>query len=179
MMRTTLNLLPPEKKKELRTAVIMTFIQSMAIIAFLTAFAASVTLMEVAHWLKKEEAELHASSMLSGSDHQDIAKDIRSINAYLGRLQSRAVQPLPLSTVLSGTAAAMPAGITLTSLSLAKDQVMIEGIAAHRDDVLTAKTALERLPFIAAVDSPLSNILQRTNVDFSFTVTLERDGASL
>lgn len=172
-MRLTLNLLPPEKKKALRTGVVLTFVQSMALIVCVTALVIAANLLYVRFWLKREHASVGRHSIDSAGEFSTFAKDIAELNGHLGLMRDVNDAAVPWSEVLTSVAATAGAGVRLDSLAFTSKAIAIEGLAATRDDVLRMKERLEALPFATGVDSPLSNILQRTDARFSFTVSID------
>ncbi len=56
-----------------------------------------------------------------------------------------------------------------------KFQININGKAAKRDDLLLFKNALEKTSCFAKIYSPLSNLVERENIDFSFVGDLNKE----
>jgi cell division protein FtsB len=56
-----------------------------------------------------------------------------------------------------------------------KFQININGKAAKRDDLLSFKNALEKTSCFAKIYSPLSNLVEREDIDFSFVGDLNKE----
>jgi hypothetical protein len=56
-----------------------------------------------------------------------------------------------------------------------KFQININGKAAKRDDLLSFKNALEKTSCFAKIYSPLSNLVEREDIDFSFIGDLNKE----
>jgi len=78
------------------------------------------------------------------------------------------------SVFLQTLKAATPAGITITSLSLPSPAATftMSGIADTRQTLNTFRKALDSTPLFAAVELPLTNLDQRSNVPFSISFRL-------
>ena len=69
---------------------------------------------------------------------------------------------------------ATPEGIRLSEIDVTpKGKISLRGTAATREDVLTYKGSLEATGLFAHISSPLSNILQRTDIQFTFEATYQ------
>jgi len=63
-----------------------------------------------------------------------------------------------------------PAGINLTNLSYqtAQNKVVLNGQAKTREQFLNFKENLEKSQVFLEVESPLSNLINKENIDFNF-----------
>lgn len=172
-MRLTLNLLPPEKKQALRTGVILTFGQSMTLIVCITAIVIAANFVYASMWLKRQSAELINLNGDADGETATLAEQIAGVNAQVSTLRGFHDDVIPWSSVMAAVAGTAAPGIVIDRIAFTKTAIAIEGVAATRDDVLRMKEKLESLPFAEAIDSPLSNILQRTDARFSFTVAVD------
>lgn len=170
-MQITLNLLAPEKKTALRTGFVLSYAQAMVFIAFIvTAFIAG-TLVSIGILLGSTRTDLAAQSSSSEEEYDNITGQITDINAYITRIDGIQQEFTDWSSVLESLAGAAPRGTRFDSIRISADgTVSITGTAPERDDVLAMQKAYEALPFIEDVSAPLSNILQRTNVKYEFTM---------
>lgn len=168
MMRVSVNLLPPEKKRALQTGFIIAFAQTMALIFFIIAVFVAGMFLSVRILLKSNYDALAAQSSAGGDESDTVATEIRDINAYLKRLESIQKRFVPWSDVLVSITAAVPNGVILEDIELVKNKIKIRGITATRDDVIALRENLIKLPFLTDVSNPLSNLLQKKDVKFEF-----------
>ena len=170
MSLATINLLPPEKKKALRTGFIMAYAQTMAFFFFIIAAFVSAMFLSVRVLLQNNYAGLTAQANGGADESDKVAADIEDINAYLRRVEARQKKFTPWSDVTASIVNTVPAGIMLENIDLRpKDsRILMRGMAADRNDVLELYNRLKALPFVTDLSNPLSNLLQRKDVRFEF-----------
>lgn len=167
-MRTTLNLLPPEKKADLRVAVIYAHVRSIIIVVLALSAIVSFTLLSVRIVLDRTLTDLtQAQGTAETEEFKKVTTEINDMNAFLGHLDLLSVGRSSWTKALDGLDAVVPSGVTLTRVNLAADgNMIIYGHGRTRDDVLAFRRGLEESPLFTEVSSPLANILQRTDVNF-------------
>lgn len=165
----SLNLLPAEKKTALRRGLLLIQTQRLTLVLFLLSVLIAAFLFSIRMELGGTLADLTASADDHEQDEVDIAGIVTETNRHLRLLSDRASASVAWSRVLADIAAAAPPGIALERITAGPSRaISIRGVAPTRDEVLAMRRALENNPSFIDVSSPLSNILQRTNVNFEF-----------
>lgn len=183
-----INLLPPERRRRVRNesiAVSVTdIVRSINLGLFLIsllggAILASVWLYQVATTATTEE-EL----ALVVEEYQTLRDRIAEQNAVLERLASLGRQRIVWSEVLTDFFAITPTGITLNRMNgqlvftdgaVTNGTFNFGGQAVTRTSLTTYEDRLKGMKRVVQVDSPTSNLLERTNPPFQFNVTLSTD----
>jgi Tfp pilus assembly protein PilN len=169
-MKIYINLLPPSKKQDLRNSMVLAYAQTLVFVFFLTTLVLSATLFSMRVVLQQEHDYLAEQiKMASASESVDIMNNIREINTFLLATDALQKRYVPWVEVLKDLGALVPPNTRLTRIRTdANNGILIDGVAATREENLGLEESLKRQPFLTNVQSPLSNILQRTNVTFSY-----------
>ncbi len=178
-MRITLNLLPPEKKRALQSGLVMAYAQTIVFILFLVTIFISGTLMSVRLLLNNDYEQLQKqAATASSSETTDIVTSIKQINAYLKDIDATQRGFIAWSKVLEDITPLIPADVLLDRISVSDDnRVVLSGMAQTRDGALTLLKRLKEAPYLTNVVSPLSNILQKQNVEFDFEMVYSAPAA--
>jgi Tfp pilus assembly protein PilN len=110
---------------------------------------------------------------------EELEMDIAAINQLSRRISKiKSVQPYEFFDVLTELALLMPPGTNLTRITFSRDadSITIWGHAEQRVQVIALEDALRTSKFFGEVDAPLSNLLQPTDIDFTFTLTSIQEG---
>ncbi|MDD5251373.1 MAG: PilN domain-containing protein [Patescibacteria group bacterium] len=170
-MNITLNILPPEKKKALRSGLVMAYVQTMTILLFLSALFVSGVLVSARLMMADElkQIEQQASGGAGTDESADIINNIKQVNSYLTTVQMMQTGFVSWSEVLEDIATMMPKNTRLERISLDQGgHIKISGVATTRDEALAFLKNLKEAPYLTDIVSPLSNILQKTQVSFDF-----------
>jgi hypothetical protein len=169
-MKIFINLLPPSKKRDLQASIILAYAQTMVFIFFLVSVILSSTMLSLRLVLKAEADYLSRQSLTAASaESSDTMGGIKDINGFLHSIDTLQKDYTPWISVVTDITDLLPAGIRLDSLRADQaNRVFMDGMATTRQDALALLKSLQNQPYLTDVHSPLSNILQRENVQFSF-----------
>ena len=171
-----LNLLSPEQKSALRARVIYAMIERLMIAFVSSMLIASIMLLLVKIELTKNLDQVRERQILS-SEYVTVNNDIRLLNQQIGRvetLQKMAVSP---SALLRDIAARTPTGARVTGMDfdVKSKSMRLNGTAKDRDDLLAYEAAVRSSPFVTSLQSPISNLFQKTDINFQFMIVLNVD----
>ena len=171
-MFITLNLLPTAKKKALLKGVILGHFQLMAFVCLVVAVGLTGTLLLVRGQTKRNYTDAQASaSWMHSEETSDIINDIKQANLYLKTAAEQQNKYFSWAEVVENITALVPPHARLELLTMVEDnQIHLTGMADTRDDALTLLKRLKETSYLTDVVSPLSNILQKDNVNFDFTM---------
>ena len=171
-----LNLLSPEQKAALRARVTYAMIERLMIAFVSSMLIASIVILLVKIELTKNLDQVETRQILS-SEYVTVNNDIRQLNQQIGRveaLQKMAVSP---SALLRDIAVRTPNGVRVTGMDFdIKSQSMrLNGTAKDRDSLLAYETAVRASPFVKSLQSPISNLFQKADINFQFMIVLNVD----
>jgi Tfp pilus assembly protein PilN len=168
-MRFTINLLPPAKQQELHAGLLVTTVETILLLFFVLITVFAVTVVSLRFVLKGVQNDLSGRIEQLSTESESPRSEIKKIDTYLKGIDLLQRQTIRWSTVLTALAKATPKGVHLSEIEVTeKGIISIHGVAPTREDVLRFKDGLDATKLFSEVSSPLSNILQRTDVQFSF-----------
>lgn len=176
-----LNLLPPEEKNALMIEQSQRWIvfYGSAIAAILLIFAGllGAIWLSINYQLKNAAAEFNSvQTSLKGRDLKSQEEQISQTNAFLKNLDNIQRGQKIYSDLLIALSDLVPPGAKLTSLTIdEKNAVALYGFAAQREQILAFKEALENSKLFKDIESPLSNLVKQTDINFYFNFNLQPD----
>ncbi|HUW21414.1 MAG TPA: pilus assembly protein PilM [Candidatus Bathyarchaeia archaeon] len=172
----TVNLIPPRIQGVFdlaeKSRVLSNWVKFWLFSLFLILFAFGVTAARVYFDLKQIEGEIIERQV-------KITPEMKKVEGEAKRITKKASQILTLVdasretiSLLGLIQAAVPEGISLNhySIDFGKQQIIINGVADHRDQLIKFKQALENEEKLSQVRIPLSSLEKEENV--VFTVSL-------
>lgn len=170
-MRLLINLMPPQKKAELRSAFMFSFMQAMLLFVLVGVCLASFSLLSVRLIMRNNLSEVSRRISPETQEFKSVSETIKAMNAHMKRLDQLNGGFNDWSKLLLAVERDTPPGIALTRFTVSPTgAVTMGGLGRRRDDVLALRANLENDPAFKDVKSPLSNILQKTDVNFEFTM---------
>ena len=99
---------------------------------------------------------------------------IEEINNLMSEASTVQKDFVKWSKILNNFLALLPAGNTIQSINLDRGQAIMtmSGRAKTRNDFLQLKANLENSQILSGIESPISNLLHRTDVDFTIQAKL-------
>jgi len=169
-----LNLLSPNQKAALRARVVYAMIERLMIAFVSSILIASIMLLLIKIELTKNLSQVQTRQILS-AEYVTVNNDIRQLNQQIARvetLQKMAVSP---SELLRDVAARTPPGVRVTGLDfdVKTKSMRLNGTAAGRDDLLAYEESVRTSPFVKSLQSPISNLFQKTDINFQFMIVLD------
>ncbi len=171
-----LNLLSPKQKDALRTRVLYAMIERLMVSVVFFSLLAGVLLVFAKIQLSKNLTQIEARQILA-AEYVTVNDSVKALDQQLARvdaLQRLAVSP---SSLLRDLAARTPPGIAVANvhLEIGTGKMELTGIAARREDLLAYEEAMKKSPFVKQLDSPISNLFKKTDVNFQFEILLNVD----
>lgn len=170
----TLNLLPPEQKKNLNYEIQSRMVQFLGfwfsaimiifgVLLLPAFFFISYEQSGVLH-IQKIEAETFRATHVS-----ELEEKIRGVDALLDIILTREAQRKDVVPFLSKILSQAPVGVSVTLITYdpSKNSTTIAGLADTREALLKFIDLLKKSPEIKNVSSPVSNLIQQVNVNFS------------
>lgn len=169
-----LNLLSPAQKSALRARVIYAMLERFMIMLVMTVLAGSTLLLLVKIRLTQNLSQVVARQILS-TEYVTVNRDIKELNRLIGRVAAVQGQYASPSTLIRDLADRTPAGIMITGFDaeLRTQSLKLSGIARERDALLEFVEALKGSPYVGKVESPISNLFQKRDINFQLQVVLD------
>ena len=170
-----LNLMSPDKKRRLDTLV--RFLLTRNILEIILFFCCVLGIALVLGWwvLAGDTSELNVSSPLLNPSANTYNQNVQALNklivdsAQAGRGYDR------LAWRVLDLAHATPAQVYWQSLTIDRraGTMSLSGKAATREALLTLEQNLQAVPWLTTVSAPLSQLLNKNDIDFQITATLQ------
>ena len=179
-MKIYLDLLPQGKKNELKRKKIFRIILREEMLFLLPVIFFIVILLNIYYVLNlQHNSSMAVSSMNKAQDkyqelsgyEQKFAQENDSMD-LLTKIQQNHIK---WRNVLQELARITPSGITISDFSTKDYQVFLVGKAQTRDDLLGFKSQLESSACFQSVDVPLSDMVEKDDVDFQLDFVVTQD----
>lgn len=181
-MKITTNLLPPKQKSEIRFERTQSFIIMGIVSVFIVTFSI-IALFFGMEILVENKLKIIQDQVMAKEEQIEKEKvgkletDIKDLNRYLKRLDGIQKGHLYWSDILKNLIELVPGGVKIASLSANQEdrRIEIQGNANTRDQLLNFEENLRNSKIFEGVESPLSNIVKKENVDFEITFYLKEE----
>lgn len=123
-----------------------------------------------------EERIMGVRELKETEEAEAFEAEIISLNKFLGRVNNiKEVNSYDVFLILQKISPMVPEGSSLDNFtfSATTGKVSLKGRSVLRTHVITLENRLKEEPLFKEIDSPLSNLLQAEDVEFSFSITLE------
>lgn len=144
---------------------------------FLFASAIAIVLILVRFTLLENYNKIKKETSLVNVGNTGFLKEIDALNEKI--LTVAAVQQnfSKWSGLLFALGALAPDSVRFNYLFLNRDSgsILLSGAAADRNSLLLFKAALENSGLLENLEAPLSNLLEKTNVEFRLNGTVKKD----
>lgn len=173
-----LNLLSKNNKKEITLKRSYFLVKRISFILIVLAFFMSTIFFGANLIMEKNLKEyLTFSDLYKKSEQEFNDKKISDINQEINNALVVQKDFFPSSVIIKKMTEIVSDGIVLGNMRIDVDKkiVKIKGLANSRENFLIFKENLENSDFLKKIDSPLTSILQKQNIDFEISAELNLD----
>ncbi len=167
-MKLQLNLISPDKKKNLAVLVRYLFIKEMLEVTIFT--LALLAMMYIFAWFVIAGAMSDAveSSLLISREAPPVNREIQNLNRQTRNIIISAETFSPLTPKIIELSASLPVDIKLIGLDLDRNSnsITLTGTAATRSALLDFQTVIEDISWIKGITTPNSQLFQKENINF-------------
>lgn len=172
-----LNLLSHEKKEELKFRKIYSIGKDFTFVIFIFAILISIMLSIANIILVNTFNNTVSNSYLLGNSDHSFKKELNEVNKTLAgikKIQSGFKEYDDLLLEITGY---MPKNVSLSYLSIdsLSNKVSFKGHALLRENLLELKNNLENSDIFKNIESPVANLLEKENINFTITADLAVD----
>lgn len=176
-MKRMINLLPEERKEDIKIKIFGHFILRTGIVLVLAIFlfvlflAANLFILSIYDKINQTE--------FSGEDKDEINKiiqesknEIDNQHSKIKKLMASIKERKTYCEYLNQINQSLPEKAYLTEVSINEENISIKGLAENRDDLVSFKSSLEEIELFKKVDMPFSNFTSQENVNFEINLNL-------
>jgi Tfp pilus assembly protein PilN len=179
-VRIKLNLIPPERKKEiaksvrLKLAVRIEVAFTLVIIIF---FAVLLSLQYILglNLASQEIVKVQGEKASQSEKILQYDKQFEEINAQISKIMTIRRDQLYWSEIFFKLNELVFSGITVTSLHTSDYSIVISGDSDTRDDLILFKEKLEKEDCFSNVNLPLSNLVDKNNIKFQIDFNIDKN----
>lgn len=170
----SLNLLPPEKKQEIRKQIMLISLQYLISWMLIVVCGAGITLLVTKLIIQNSFNQAVAQGTLITHEYGILNQKVHIINQKIDFLSGIQNKFTIWSPALSSLTAATPKNIVLSSFfaNNITHNLEISGYALTREDLLIYKQNLEQSPLLSSVKLPIENLLEAAGINFHITAKL-------
>ncbi len=178
-MKTFLNILPPERKENLRLSKLYRdLIRQEVGLLFLVIFLGSL-LSGVWFLLSLEERSV--LNRVSEREQQDKSyadilfyeKEFSQVQAKIPMAEKLLKQQKNLIWVYHAIESNSPGGVMFSSISIEEGKLKIVGHSDNRENLLVFQESLQKIECFTDVKLPLSQIAQKESIDFEMEISIQ------
>ncbi|MCG2695545.1 PilN domain-containing protein [Candidatus Parcubacteria bacterium] len=170
----TLNLIPQKLKKEAKLGRLYKELKRIGYILIIAAIIIAITLLTAKLILQNNFNKIIEQTTLVAETSQTHNVKVRDINFQMSQISQVQNDFMELSLLVEDLAAKTPENIALSLVKINRvpPSINISGYADTREGLLSFKKNLEESPVYFDIQFPLQNILQKENVSFEMSATL-------
>lgn len=179
-----LNLLPPGRRLGLRQEILLSAITRFLhdVVVGLIILAVLASLAAVGMWVGSLLVGQTAESELAQqvASYHEIKGRIESQNALMEFVDNQIKGRLVWSNLVPSLLATVPPDVTIDTLRVDMDTatVSFSGTARARSSLVVFEQRLRLLPWVVDMTAPRTNLLERVNAAYTFSLTIEAAGTS-
>jgi hypothetical protein len=171
-----LNLIPPNQKNNLNRE--RHFLLIHGIIGFLVFIVASnAIILTIARFILIEHyTSLKKNNTLVNNEIMLLQNNIIEINKKTDITEKMQSKFIKMSYLINKLSESIPKNATVNYMYFESSEgtFKISGTASSRDALMEAKETLENAPYVIKLESPLSNLLEKENIDFKFSGQIDK-----
>jgi Tfp pilus assembly protein PilN len=179
-MKIYIDLLPEERKNEIKRKKLLRLIVKQEVL-FLFPLLVLIVIMLDIYWvlgiqrnsmIETGSLEQNQGKYKELSEYEDKFKEINTTTAILNKLQQ---SHLSWSNLIEVITKATPDGVYLTDFANKDYQIFLTGKAKNRESLIAYKEALIASGCADNVNVPLSNLVNKTDVDFQLDFMVKQE----
>lgn len=172
-----LNLLSNEKKEELKFRKIYLIGKDFTFVLLIFTILISVILSLSNIILVNTFNNTVSNSYLLGNSDHSFKSDLNEVNKTLAGIKEIQSGFKEYDDLLIEITGYIPENISLTYLSIdsSSNKASFKGRALRREDLLELKNNMENSDIFKNIESPIANLLEKENINFTITADLVLD----
>mgnify|MGYP001570413164 FL=1 len=171
-----INLLPPSRKQAIYKDLLYRQVRLVLLLVIVIVGLGAVLFLNSLVFLKIQAREVDRALGLENSNSEtrearQLEQAVKDLNALLARYSGSKSNQTGAVAALLELNRLIFSGVSLQALSFdsASRRIIVSGVAASRNDIVVFEDRLKQSALFEKLESPLSNFLESTNANFSFT----------
>ena len=180
-MKIKLNLIPPQRKEEIKKAYWLRLVSRWEI-EFVLLLLLFIAVLASMNFILKINIATETDSVLvvgKDSDKYDLIseydKEIKDISGQVASVKKIQDNQLYWSRLLLKLNEKVFDGLEITDLTTSDYAVVLDGKANTRDDLIAFKDSLVQDQCFSNVELPLSNLVSKDNVEFQISLAIKKE----
>jgi Tfp pilus assembly protein PilN len=179
-MIVTIDLLPEERKKEIRNKNIFVLLLKQEFLFTFSVIFFIVFLMSLNFILKFQRESMVAvysdeETLKRNEELKKYEEKFKEINKKVSSISDIYNKHLFWSGIFYKLSESVPIGVTLNNLTTTDYKISIVGIASKRDDFLKFEENMGKSDCFTDVNAPLSNLVVKEDVDFQIDFKIKKE----
>lgn len=177
MMNINLNLLSSEKKNRIEYILKIFLIKDIVELFLLLVAILSATLVWSWVFLENDFAKLTASAINVNRNFYSDNQETKYVNNLLKEINLATKNFSPLTPKLNSLITSLPDDVKLQSLQIDNhlQTITLNGTALSRTSLLNYQENLNKIPWLTNLETPVSQLFQKQNIDFEFKAKLKEE----
>lgn len=171
----SLNLINPVEKKVVAKELLVLMFRNIVSMFLIVVILIGVMFMICRIYLQTNYHQIVAQGTAVTLENKWINEEIKVLNNDLKTANKVQAGFFKWSQFLVDFFELVPEGNQITSLyfDMTNRKMQMSGKSLHRDNLLRLKENLEKSDLFTDLDSPLSNLLSRENINFNFSASIK------
>lgn len=172
----TLNLISEQKKKEIKIKHLHQLLKKIDLVVIIFVCLIAIMILIAKIMLQNTFNTTINQTTLITKNAQGSTLKVRDINNKISSVEQVQADFLVWTKLLDQLATSTPNGITYTHIRAGADKnLRITGIADTRDALIALKKSFETVAMFDKFDFPLSNMLQKEDINFEIITKIKTD----
>lgn len=171
----TLNLIPPDKKKNLRLANSLLIIKNNLIVLFFVIVFSTIILLVGKAAIDEHFANVVSQSTLITRFTKIFNYEIKDFNHKVSAADEIQNKTMPWVAFFAEFSKLIPEGVTVEYLEMKDGKIVLNGNAKTRNDLLLLKNNFENFSLFNNVNIPLESLLKKEDIDFNLKANYENE----
>jgi len=178
-MRIKLNLIPEQKKEEINQANLFRLVLKWQVELFGIIVIFTTMLLSINYILKFTlTSDVQAEAAKSETQYGEIEKydsEIKEVNTKTSQIEKIQEGQLDWFNFFKKINDQFSSNIEIEKIATLNYQVLLSGKANSRDDLISFKENMEKESCFSDVNLPLSNLVERNNVEFQIDFKIKKE----
>lgn len=174
-MILALNLIPPEYNDRFRLERVYALLKNIIILTILYTIFLAILILMARYILQRNFNRIVDETTLVTRENKDVESKIVAFNKEISSVKEIQKNNQPWVDSLINITGLIPDGVSLTALKLeaGPSKSSLSGRATTREALLDLKSRLEGALYLKDITLPVTDLLTRTDVDFTINFTTD------
>lgn len=169
-----LNIVPDNLKKEIQHRLIYESYKKFLGLVLICVCVYAITVLFALFFIQQYFVETINKTNIITKSTENYTNKVNETNNQISTMTNIQNEFVKWSSLLKILSENISDGISLNQLTLSREKntIHLSGTAAARDDLLKLKDFLDRLDFFHQINFPISNLLERNNINFEISAQI-------